>query len=129
MNKSILCILIAVFIVSFGSVRANALGPDDTVLDYFQALQQGDISAIKHSISGDLYKKRKVLLEQNTNYPEFLKNVYQGAEFQIKKSTIQENNAVVTVEVYFPNRQKEFTLFLYKDAAGNWRIFKEISDQ
>ena len=128
MSKTILYILSAVFFVSFSSMAANALEPNDTVMGYFQALQQGDINKIKDSITGEMYKKRKVLLEQNANYPEFLRNAYQGAEFQIKNVTIQDNNAVVTVKVNFPDRQKGFTLFLNKDAIGNWKIFKEISD-
>ena len=128
MNKTILCILLAVFIVSFSAIEAKALGPDDTVLSYFQALKNGDIETIKDSITGEMYKKRKVLLEQNENYSEFLKNVYQGAEFQIKKTTIKDNDAVVTVKVNFPDRQKEFVLFLKKDNLGNWKIFNEITN-
>ena len=128
-NKTILYILLAVFLVSFSSIAANALEPNDTVLSYFQALKNGDIETIKDLITGEMYKKRKVLLEQNENYSEFLIKAYQEAEFQIIDTTIKDNDAVITVEVNFPDRQNEFVLFLIKDDLGNWKIFKEISDQ
>ena len=129
MSKTILCILLAVLTVTFSAIDAKATGPNDTVLRYFQALQQGDTQTIKDSITGDMSKDIKVILEQNASYPEYLKNVYKGAEFQIKKADIQDNDAVITVKVNFPDRQKEFVLLLKKDDSGIWKIFKEISDQ
>jgi ABC-type transporter MlaC component len=129
MNKTILCILSAVLIVSFGAIKARASTPSDAVLSYFQALKNGDVETIKASITGDMYKKRKVLLEQNKNYPEFLKNVYKGAQFRIKDVSIKDNDAVVSVEVIFPDRKTQFILYLIKDDLGNWKIFKENSDQ
>jgi hypothetical protein len=129
MNKTILCILSAVLIVSFGAIKARASTPNDAVLSYFQALKNGDVETIKASITGDMYKKRKVLLEQNKNYPEFLKNVYKGAQFRIKDVSIKDNDAVVSVEVIFPDRKTQFILYLIKDDLGNWKIFKENSDQ
>ena len=70
MNKTIVYILLAVFLVSFSSIAANALEPNDTVLSYFQALKNGDIETIKGLITGEMYNKRKVLLEQNENYSD-----------------------------------------------------------
>ena len=127
MKKTIICILLAVFIVSFGTIEARALGPDDTALSYFQALKNGDIATIKSSITGEMYQKRKVLLEQNKTYSDYLENIYQDADFQIKETAIQDNTAEVTVEVNSPGRQNEFVLFLKKDDLGNWKISKEIS--
>jgi hypothetical protein len=129
MIKTILCIFLAVFVVSFGALEAKAFEPNDTVLSYFQALQQGDINTIKNTITGEMYKNNKVILEQNENYPEYLRKAYQGAEFQIIDSTINNNEAEVKAKVNFPDRQNEFVLLLIKDDLGNWKIFKEISDQ
>ena len=127
MNKTISCILLAIFIVSFGAIRANALEPNDTILRYFQALQQGDINTIKDSITGEIYKNNKVLLEQNEKYSEFLQKVYQGAEFRINKTTEIDNDVLVNVEVNTPKGKTEFNLLLKKDMEGNWKVFKEIS--
>ena len=127
MNKTILYILLAVFLVSFSSITAHALEPNETVLSYFQALKNGDIETIKDLITGEMYEKRKVLLEQNENYSEFLKKVYQGAEFRINKTTEIDNDVLVNVEVDSPNGKKDLNLLLKKDMEGNWKIFKEIS--
>ena len=127
MKKTGSCILLSFLMLCFLSIAANASSPVDTALNYFQALQQGDLNTIKDSIAGEIYRTRKVLLEQNERYPEFLRNIYQGANFQIKSVAIQDNNAAVTVEVRFPDRQKVFILFLNKDDLGNWKIFKETS--
>ena len=127
MNKNILYILLVVFLVSFSSITAHALEPNETVLSYFQALKNGDIATIKSSITGEMYTKRKVLLEQNKTYSKYLKHVYKHADFQIKETAIQDNTAEVTVEVNSPGRQNEFVLFLKKDDLGNWKISKEIS--
>lgn len=127
MNKTILYILLAVFLVSFSSITAHALEPNETVLSYFQALKNGDIETVKSLITGEMYNKRKVLLEQNENYSEFLKKVYQGAEFRINKTTEIDNDVLVNVEVDSPNGKKDLNLLLKKDMEGNWKIFKEIS--
>ena len=127
MNKTIVYILLAVFLVSFSSIAANALEPNDTVLSYFQALKNGDIETIKDLITGEMYEKRKVLLEQNENYSEFLKKVYQEAEFRINETNETDNDVLVNVEVNTLNGKTEFNLLLKKDMDGNWKIFKEIS--
>jgi hypothetical protein len=108
---------------------ANAFeDPNDTVAGYLSALQQGDVKTIKDSITGDLYKKRKVLLEQNESYPEFLKNIYQEAEFQLLETNINNDNAQINIEISFPDETRYFILFLKKDASGEWKIYKEISE-
>jgi len=125
MKKTGLYIIIAVLIVSFSSFASDALEPNDTVSRYLHALKQGDIGTIKDSIAGELYKKRKVLLEQNKSYPKFLKKNYREAEFQIKETTVNNNDVLVEVEVKFPKGKTKFILYLGKNAQGNWKIFKE----
>ena len=127
MNKTIVYILLAVFLVSFSSITAHALEPNETVLSYFQALKNGDIETVKGLITGEMYNKRKVLLEQNENYSEFLKKVYQEAEFRINETNEIDNDVLVNVEVNTLNGKTEFNLLLKKDMDGNWKIFKEIS--
>jgi len=125
MKKTGLYIIITVLIMSFISFEANALEPNDTVLRYLHALKHGDIGTIKDSITGEFYKKRKVLLEQNKSYSEFLKKIYGEAEFQIKETTIDNNDVLVKVESKLPGGKTKFILYLSKNAEGNWKIFKE----
>ena len=128
MKKAGLYIIIAALVVSFGVLEANALEPNDIVLFYLQALKQGDVEAIKDSIAGELYRKRKVLLEQNEYYSEFLKKFYQDAEFQITKTTAEDDKVFISVDVDFSGRNTNFTLLLLKNNAGNWKIYEEINE-
>ena len=63
---------------------ANAEEPADTVLLYFEAIRNGDVESVKSFLGGNLYKKRKVLLEQNEKYPDFLRERFGEAEFTVE---------------------------------------------
>ena len=129
MKKNGLYIILSILIASFISVAAYASTPNDTVLLYFQSLKNGDVITIKDLITGKLYEKRKVLLEQNENYSEFLKNLYQYAEFEITETTVKDSDAQINVQVNSPDGKRPFILFLKKDDEGNWKIYKEMSEQ
>ena len=122
MKKTGLYIIITVLIMSFISFEANALEPNDTVLRYLHALKHGDVGTIKDSITGELYKKRKVLLEQNKSYSEFLKKTYRKAEFQIKETMVNNNDVLVKVESKLPEGKTIFIFYLNKNSQGNWKI-------
>jgi len=124
MKKTGLYIIIAVLIVSFSAFASDALEPNDAVSRYLRALSQGDIGTIKDSITGEMYKNNKVLLEQNESYSEFLKKTYRDAEFQIKETTVNKNEALFKVESKFPDGITRFIFYLNKNAEGNWKIFK-----
>ena len=129
MKKNGLYIILSILIASFISVAAYASTPNDTVLLYFQSLKNGDVITIKDLITGKLYEKRKVLLEQNENYSEFLKNLYQYAEFEITETIVKDSDAQINVQVNSPDGKRPFILFLKKDDEGNWKIYKEMSEQ
>ena len=129
MKKNGLYIILSILIASFISVAAYASTPNDTVLLYFQSLKNGDVVTIKDLITGKLYEKRKVLLEQNENYSEFLKNLYQYAEFEITETIVKDSDAQINVQVNSPDGKRPFILFLKKDDEGNWKIYKEMSEQ
>ncbi len=97
-----------------------------TVLPYFNALKDGDVGAIKKYIAGRLYQKYKVLLEQNTEYPAYLRNYYQGAEFRIGKAAMIDNDVIVEVTSDYPNgRSNNGKLVLWKDnGTETWKIIK-----
>jgi len=99
MKQTILFILLTLLILSLSTIEAKALGPSDTVLIYFQALKHGDIETIKEA--------------------------YQEAEFHIKETTIEDNNAQISVEVNCSDRKRNYNIFLYKDVGENWKIYEE----
>ena len=90
----------------------------NTVLSYFTALKGGDINTIKKYISLDIYNKNKTLLEQNEKYREFLRNYYQGAEFEVEKVEKIDDNIVVTVLIKLAKSSPSFILLrLVKESS------------
>lgn len=66
---------------------------------FFNALRDGDVDVIKEYISKDVYRKNRRLLDQNKEYPEFLRNYYQGASFHTKSVLLQRDTIIVDVEI------------------------------
>ena len=65
-------------------IESNVLKP------FFEALKNGDVSSLLELISGEMYRNNKVLLEQNEQYPEFLRKYYSGAKFIVEKAEADE---------------------------------------
>jgi len=75
----------------------------EIVLPFLGALKDGDVDSIKRYIAGDMYESKKVLLEQNKEYPEFLRNYYQGVEFFVEKASESGDYIIVDIEIEYPN--------------------------
>ena len=103
---------------------------NETVMPFCLALKAGDVNSIKQYLSKDMYQKNRTLLEQNKEYPEFLRTYYQGARFQVVKAEETENNILVNVEIEYPNGRRNFgKLRLEKDnqdvyGSGSWKIME-----
>ncbi len=76
---------------------------NETVMPFFEALKNGDVISIKQHIAGDMYERSKVLLEQNTEYPQFLRNYYQGVEFYVDDAYRSGNSVLVHIAIEYPN--------------------------
>jgi hypothetical protein len=103
---------------------------NETVLPYCKALRDGDVSSIKQYLSEDMYEKNRVLLEQNTEYPEFLRKYYQGARFKVVKAEEVDDNIIVNVEFEYPDGRLNYgKLRLGKDnqevyGSDSWKIIE-----
>jgi len=104
---------------------------DGAVLPYFTALKNGDINGIKRHISSEMYTKYKRLLEDNKEYPKFLRDYYRGAKFRMERTTRIDNHAVVDVMIEFPDGHRSIKkMRVLKKRAGlqdrsgsnNWEI-------
>lgn len=119
---------LALFLLACPNV-SNADNISDAVNRYLSALTRGDTSALKTSVGGRLYQSRKILLEDNTEYSEFLKNFYQSSTFRIidiSPDTTTSNKVIATVEFEFPGGDTSKTkLTVAKDMAGQWKIVDE----
>lgn len=104
---------------------------------YFRALRDGDVSTIKRCISEDMYKKNKALLEQNKDYPKFLRDFYRGARFRSDKAVEIDGNIIVDVVIEFQGSHRSLSkLRLCKERDGSqgndkgesWRVREIITD-
>lgn len=122
------CILTGLFLI-FNIVSVEAAGPNEIVTLYFQALKEGNVKVVKNLISGKLYSKKRVLLEENPTYGNFLKKIYMDANIHIV-DTIKKNEVThVNVKIEFQDGSSRLvTLLLKKDNRKNWKINEEIEN-
>lgn len=71
------------------------------LIPFFKALQSGNISTIKKYISPELYEKNQVLLDENTEYSDFLKNYYKDVDFRIVSAKQNESDNSIIFSVAF----------------------------
>jgi hypothetical protein len=102
-----------------------------TFVALFRAMQDGDVQGIKYYLSEEEYARRKVLFEQNREYPRFLQNFYRGATVQVGKvySVRSATDDVVTeFIVVFPSGEKSVTrMRLSRDRSGRWIVKKYLA--
>ena len=127
LNKYILS-LIATLFFCISPADAGQNGPDNTVLQFYNASRNGDVAQMRELVSGSYYNRRKAVLENNESYPAFLMDHFHGSTTNIEKSIIDDKNqiAVVTVTTHFPNQSINTSrLVLKKDGNGSWKIVDE----
>ena len=116
------------FLLMFGWIypaTGFATEPQDFVKGYFDALKNGDVQTIKSSLGGELYKRRKALLEKNKKYPKFLMDFYKGAELKVVGVP---GSGIVHIQIRFPDGSlKQHKLVLQKDSYGKWKIIDELT--
>ena len=105
----------------------------DTFIPLFRALKNGDVDAIKEYISDDMYEKNKILLEQNKEYPNFLRNFYRDALFQVRKVVKSGEIIFVDVRVRFPGGYQNVVKVQLKEGenkAGDtiWKIINFVDN-
>jgi len=128
LNKHILFIAIA-WAISTCVVLADTGGPADTVLKYYEASREGNVTGMRQLIAGSFYNRRKVLLEANDNYPSFLESYYQDSAIAIDKVDISNEGKVAVVSVlitYASQTTETKTLILKMDKNDNWVIADEV---
>jgi len=77
MKRGLLCLMVVALVIGGKSLfAAEAPEPGDTVIQFFKASKHGDTKTITQLISGSFYNQRKVLLEKNKDYPNFLRESY-----------------------------------------------------
>ena len=124
-----LCFIFS-FLLSVSSAYADDTRILETVDRYTQALKSGDVQEIKKLVGGRLYRKRRALLEENTEYPDWLRKNYAGANFSFPSgvtSSDQYPGQHVKVDIQLESGEVVTTnLVLSPTDSGNWIIVDQF---
>jgi len=100
----------------------------ETIIDpFFLALQNGDVKAIETFIADPLHSQVKVLLQDNQEYPAFLRNYYSNSHIEVLNVYDHSADQInVYLELYLSTNEKQMLeIQLHKSAAGDWKITKQ----
>jgi hypothetical protein len=130
MRKLVLLPLALMLYVSLGNVPSvNAAGDsiEITVQTYFDYLKSGDTEGILSCLTDPLLSERRSLLEKNTAYPDFLRDMYRSAYIVIKN--VEEDKGKIEAEIYLNEHDPPLrSRFILKRPSGAWLISEEINE-
>jgi hypothetical protein len=159
MRKTILLGILLVFVTSYPSQAQDrlAISPeylelvqtDEAFHPFFSAMKNGEVEKIKNYISGEMFERNRVLLEQNREYPDFLRKFYDGAQFKVVEVVRNGDIVVANIMIIFQDGyESEIRLQLHRDRSGlsgresdfislmnpkgeslgRWRVAKDITN-
>ena len=114
----------------YQEISVEALHP------YFEALKNGNVELLKGVLAGKIYGKYKALIEKNNDYPEFLRNHFQDAEFSVGKIESNGNAVSVDIIIQFPGSQPLESKFLLRrevdfsssgEKGPRWKMVEKIN--
>ena len=97
---------------------------ETTIVPFFNALKNGDDAAIETYIDDPLHSQVKTLLQNNQEYPEFLRQYYLNSYMEIVNiKDLANDHKSVFVQIHFsPNEKQVIELQLYESDTGIWKI-------
>ncbi|MDL1980237.1 MAG: hypothetical protein LWX02_01930 [Deltaproteobacteria bacterium] len=94
----------------------------DVIHPFFKSLKDGDINAIKLHLSSAIYNEYKRLLEENKDYPQFLRDYYQDAKFRTERAKEIDGDVVVDVVIEFPNGSRIQNILRLSEEKGKFKV-------
>lgn len=98
----------------------------------FQAMKDGDVVVIEQYFSGQMSSEYKTLLEQNQDYPAFLRNFYKGASFSIASVTpTPEGDMIVDVAIQLGGGSRSITRLdakRFDGAPAKWKVMGMVKN-
>lgn len=130
MKNPLILIMLSFSMLTFSIVNAfsGEAGPVEIVQKFYQASAEGDVQTMKIYATGPFYERRKMLIEQNQGYADFLRDHYSGVMTEIVSADIEDivGKAAIVVKItYRDGSNFDTTLFLKKDNNGMWKINDE----
>jgi hypothetical protein len=77
------------------TIQQNVLSP------FFEGLKNGDVTVIKKHMSRDLYERNRVLLDENLEYPAFLRTYYKDISFRVVRAEKASSGTGIVFHVSF----------------------------
>ena len=113
MKKILLLFTTAPFLIVLSYTNLRAEEPRETVIQYYEASMIGDVGTMRRLSGGPFYNRRKVLLEKNKSYPEYLIKFYSGVEVKAYQSDIGNAKLVKKnhIELYNKHYSKQANIF------------------
>ena len=109
------------------SLKAAGGSIETTVQSYFDYLKSGETEGILSCLTDPLLSERRSLLEKNTAYPEFLRDMYKSAYIVIKN--VEEDKGEIEAEIYLNDEDPPLkSRFILKHESGSWLISEEINE-
>jgi hypothetical protein len=91
----------------------------------FAAMKDGNVAVIEKHFSGTMLTEYRKLLEQNEDYPAFLRNYYKGASFRIARVTpAEDGEVVVDVAIQLDSGSTSITRLATKRFASSAELWK-----
>jgi hypothetical protein len=110
--------------------QESSHGVSAVVLQFFEALKTGNVRALDSLLGGDLSIQMKPLLQDNQDYPEYLRQHYSQTTFSIDHLLEKLGVIMAHVTVDFPGGTTQtWTLTLKKEKAGEWKIMKQMESR
>lgn len=99
------------------------------VESYYGYLRAGDTAGILSLLTEPLLSERRELLERNTAYPQFLREMYQSSYMEVTDiKKVKGNRRAVDVEIYLDEGQNPLkTRFILQIVNGSWKISNEVN--
>jgi len=98
---------------------------------FIDALKAGNVQVLRRLLSEEMYREYRVLLEENKEYPRFLKRYYEGADIQLENILRERNNLHGVIRVTFPGGDMSVLRISVKkkDSNAPWRIGRVLNDK
>ncbi len=117
-------------IQGISDVEAKEAEVEAVVEGYFEYLKAGDTAGVLSLIADPLLSERRELLEKNTAYAEFLRDMYKNSYMKITNiKNIKGNKKAADVEIYLNEEETPIkTRLILQIINGSWKISNEVND-
>ena len=100
---------------------------DNTIMPFFEAMKTGNVQSIGKYLGEPLSNEVRVLLSDNKNYPNFLRQRYENASSEVTQvRKLPGGEIIVNLKIYFPVRATEFLrLRIVENSNGESKIVEQ----